>query len=137
MNALRLDHVIIHVSDWQATTAFYRDVIGAEVVENPEGAANPLGAWALRVGGQQINVHGPWPGREGQCCPPPLNKPGTTDLCFEWPLSLDEARSHLEDHGVALTDGPIRRFGSRGWGTSVYFRDPAGNEIEFICYAGD
>ena len=134
MDALRLDHVIIHVSDWAATIRFYSEVIGADVVENPDGAANPLGAWSLRVGDTQINVHGPGPGQEGRCCPAPLNQPGTADLCFEWPSGLDEASAHLERHGVPVTDGPIRRFGSRGWGTSVYFRDPAGNEIEFICY---
>ena len=44
MDALRLDHVIIHVSDWEATTTFYREVVGAEVIPNPEGASIPMGA---------------------------------------------------------------------------------------------
>ncbi len=47
-----LDHCVIHVSDWERSNAFYRDVIGAELV--PRGAG-----WAYRLGDQQLNVHGP------------------------------------------------------------------------------
>jgi catechol 2,3-dioxygenase-like lactoylglutathione lyase family enzyme len=38
------DHTVIRVSDWERSNAFYRDVLGAELVENPEAAGNPLGA---------------------------------------------------------------------------------------------
>jgi catechol 2,3-dioxygenase-like lactoylglutathione lyase family enzyme len=57
----RLDHVVIHVSDWQRSNAFYRD--------------------------EQLNVH-----------------------------------------------GPVTRYGGRGKGTSVYFRDPDGSLLELISY---
>ena len=30
--AIHLDHCVIHVSDWERSNAFYRDVVGAEVV---------------------------------------------------------------------------------------------------------
>jgi catechol 2,3-dioxygenase-like lactoylglutathione lyase family enzyme len=30
---VRLDHVVIAVSDWQRSNAFYGDVVGAELVE--------------------------------------------------------------------------------------------------------
>jgi catechol 2,3-dioxygenase-like lactoylglutathione lyase family enzyme len=30
--------------------------------------------------------------------------------------------------------GPVERFGARGTGTSVYFRDPDGSLLEFISY---
>jgi catechol 2,3-dioxygenase-like lactoylglutathione lyase family enzyme len=108
------DHAVIQVDDWDAANEFYARVLGAELVENPEGQANPLGAWASRFGGQQLNVHGPWPGLSNPCCPPPLNRVGA--------------------NGVTIESGPIRRFGSRGWGTSVYCRDPSGNSIELIAY---
>ena len=36
-----LDHVVIAVSDWERSNAFYRDVLGAEVLE--------LELWAVRV----------------------------------------------------------------------------------------
>jgi catechol 2,3-dioxygenase-like lactoylglutathione lyase family enzyme len=74
--AIEFDHAVIHIDDWDACNKFYADVLEVELVENPEGQANPLGAWAYRLGGQQINVHGPWPGLDAPCCPPPLNEVG-------------------------------------------------------------
>jgi catechol 2,3-dioxygenase-like lactoylglutathione lyase family enzyme len=34
-----LDHCVIAVSDWDRSNAFYRDVLGAEVVERGAGFA--------------------------------------------------------------------------------------------------
>jgi catechol 2,3-dioxygenase-like lactoylglutathione lyase family enzyme len=110
-------------------------VLGAELVENPEGRANPLGAWAYRFGRQQLNVDGPWPGLSNPCCPPPLNRIGGADLAFRTSRSIDETVAWLRSNGVTIESGPIRRFGSLGWGTSVYCRDPSGNGIELIAYA--
>ena len=49
---VRLDHCVIHVSDWEVSNAFYRDVVGAELVESD-------GRTAYRFGAQQLNLHGP------------------------------------------------------------------------------
>lgn len=35
---------------------------------------------------------------------------------------------------VDVETGPVPRFGSRGEGVSVYFRDPDGSLLEFISY---
>ena len=32
MTGITFDHCVIHVSDWERSIAFYRDVLGAEVV---------------------------------------------------------------------------------------------------------
>jgi catechol 2,3-dioxygenase-like lactoylglutathione lyase family enzyme len=129
-----LDHAVIHIDDWAACNHFYEVVLGAELIENPEGHANPLGSWAYRIGGQQINVHGPWSGRTDVCCPPPTNEVGRSDLAFRTERSASENVEWLGVHNVAIEDGPMRRFGARGWGTSVYCRDPSGNGIELIAY---
>lgn len=113
-----LDHVVIHIGDWDACNAFYAKVLEAELIENPEGHANPLGAWAYRIGGQQINIHGPWPGAVAPCCPPPLNEVGRADLAFRTERTSAENVEWLESHGVAVEAGPMPRFGSQGWGTS-------------------
>jgi catechol 2,3-dioxygenase-like lactoylglutathione lyase family enzyme len=47
----KLDHCVIHVSDWERSNAFYRDVMGADLVQRPVG-------WAYRFGDKQLNVHG-------------------------------------------------------------------------------
>lgn len=129
-----LDHVVIHIDDWDACNNFYASVLDAELVENPEAAGNPLPAFAYRFSGQQLNVHGPWPGKTFVCCPPPLNEVGRGDLAFRSDRSLVEIQARLEECGVAVTAGPIRRFGAHGWGTSLYCYDPSGNGIEIITY---
>jgi catechol 2,3-dioxygenase-like lactoylglutathione lyase family enzyme len=33
------DHCVVHVSDWARSNAFYRDVLGAALIERPQGWA--------------------------------------------------------------------------------------------------
>lgn len=119
------DHCVIHVSDWQRSNAFYRDVMGAELVEREAG-------WAYRFGDRQLNVHGPGV-TPAEVARLPV-QPGNSDLCFEWRGPIAEAVAHLEANGIAVAKGPMRRFGAKGTGTSVYFRDPDGSLMEFISY---
>ena len=125
MPNVKLDHCVIHVSDWEISNTFYRDVLGAELVPRKSG-------WSYRFGDEQLNLHGP-----GVCSAPVAKlpvQPGNSDLCFEWPGPIDEAREHLERNGVEVEMGPVERSGARGTGTSVYFRDPDGSLLEFISY---
>jgi catechol 2,3-dioxygenase-like lactoylglutathione lyase family enzyme len=124
---IRLDHCVIHVSDWERSNAFYRDVVGAELVETPNGR------WAYRLGGQQLNLHGPGIDVGSLVARLPV-MPGNSDLCFVWPGPIEEAVRHLGEHGVEVEAGPMERNGAGGPGTSVYFRDPDGSLLEFISY---
>lgn len=122
---VKLDHCVIHVSDWEQSNAFYRDVMGAELVRRPSG-------FVYRFGDTQLNVHGPG------VAPSPVAllpvQPGNSDLCFEWRGSIEQAVAHLDHRGIAIELGPTERFGAKGRGTSVYFRDPDGTLLEFISY---
>jgi len=126
MPEIRLDHCVIAVSDWERSNAFYRDVVGAELI------ALEFGRYAYRLGQQQLNVHGP-----GSTPFPRARRPvepGNSDLCFVWPGSPAEAVEHLERLGVAVEEGPVARTGARGPATSVYFRDPDGSLLELMSY---
>ena len=126
MPEIRLDHCVIAVSDWERSNAFYRDVVGAELIELE------FGRYAYRLGQQQLNVHGP-----GSTPFPRARRPvepGNSDLCFIWPGSPAEAVEHLERLGVVVEEGPVGRTGARGPATSVYFRDPDGSLLEFMSY---
>jgi hypothetical protein len=49
----KLDHCVIHVSDWARSDAFYGGVLEGELVDRGGGT------WAYRFGAEQLNVHGP------------------------------------------------------------------------------
>ena len=125
---LRLDHVVIAVSDWERSNAFYRDVLGAGAPPRGRGGSAPAGG--------HPRFTGPGPGTAGG---PPLARdpvrPGNSDLCLEWDGPAETAAQHLRGHGVAVEAGPVERPGARGRGTSVYFRDPDGTLLELISYA--
>jgi catechol 2,3-dioxygenase-like lactoylglutathione lyase family enzyme len=125
LTAVRLDHAVIHVSDWERSNAFYADVVGAEIIPRGPG-------FAYRLGEQQLNCHGP-----GVIAAPlarvPVS-PGNSDICFRWAGPIEAAIAHLDAVGVEIEDGPVTRHGAGGAGTSVYFRDPDGSLLEFISY---
>ena len=120
-----LDHCVIHVTNWERSNAFYRDVVGAEVIATGEG-------WVYQFGTMRLNVHGP-----GVIAHPVARvpvPPGGSDLCFSWPGTVEDVLDHLARCGVAVELGPVPRNGASGHGTSVYFRDPDGSLLEFITY---
>ncbi len=126
MPAITFDHCVVHVSNWERSIAFYRDVLGAEVVPYGRGAH-------FRFGSVQLNTHGPDQIGTPRARLPVM--PGGSDLCFEWHGPIEDAIAHLRGRGVAIELGPLPRFGARGKGDSVYFRDPDGSLLEFISYA--
>ena len=124
--AVRLDHCVIAVSDWERSNRFYHDILGADVVELDKGR------YAYRFGAQQLNVHGPGSEPHPRASDPV--RPGNSDLCFLWEGPIEGAVEHLGHELVEVELGPVERTGARGTGTSVYFRDPDGSLLELISY---
>jgi len=123
---VKLDHCVVHVSDWERSNAFYVNVVGAVLIKRPIG-------YAYRFGDSQLNLHGPGL-KPAEVARMPV-QPGNSDLCFEWKGPIADAVRHLERCAVLIERGPLERFGAKGAGTSVYFRDPDGSLLEFISYA--
>src|SRR5579885_1536958 len=88
----KLDHCVIHVSDWGRSNAFYTQVLGAELIERPTG-------FAYRFGDKQLNVHGPGV-KPAEVARLPV-APGNSDLCFEWMGPIADAIAHLKHCGFA------------------------------------
>lgn len=121
----QFDHCVIHVSEWQRSNTFYTEVLGATLVTREAG-------FAYRFGDKQLNVHGPGV-HPAEVARLPV-QPGNSDLCFEWRGPIADAIAHLKAHDVPVERGPMQRFGAKGAGTSVYFRDPDGSLMEFMSY---
>lgn len=116
-----LDHFVLFVQDIPRTCEFYEKVLGMEVVIFGEGRV------ALHFGYQKINLH-----QVGYEHPPiPQHPtPGSADVCFITLTPLDAVIEHLENNGVEILLGPVKRTGAIGDINSVYFRDPDLNLIE-------
>ena len=117
----RIDHFVLTVASIEATCAFYRDVLGMEVVTFAGRRR------ALSFGAQKINLHEV--GREFE---PKAARPtaGSGDFCLIADTPLEEVIAHLQARGIAIEEGPVNRTGATGPIRSVYFRDPDDNLVE-------
>src|SRR3954453_8272720 len=124
MGVAAFDHMVVAVSDYERSTAFYRDVLGAEGIDLTYGRVG------YRLpGGAQLNVHGPGNTASPRALDPV--RPGNSDLCLRWEGTVEEAAAHLASHGVAVEGGMEHRLGDRGEGRSLYFRSPFCSLLEF------
>ena len=116
-----LDHLVLTVTDIDASVSFYSKVLGMHTVTFGGGRK------ALSFGVQKINLH-----QHGKEFEPKANhpSPGSADLCFLTSIPLTEVMSHLATCGVPVIEGPVQRTGATGPILSVYFRDPDMNLIE-------
>lgn len=125
MNIDRIDHLVLTVRDVDATCAFYERALLLEPLRFDGGRR------ALRFGQQKINLHAAGASFQPHAQFP---TPGSGDLCFITTSPMSEVQEHLENAGVVIAEGPVRRTGALGPMTSVYFYDPDGNLVEVAAY---
>lgn len=126
-----IDHVVLVARDIATTLAFYRDVLGFEVLGEAEWKRGERRFPSLKVGpANMLNVHEPdYPDAARN------PQPGSEDLCFVWDGPIEGAVARLTSKNVPIELGPVKRRGAWGvMGTSVYFRDPDGNLLELMSY---
>jgi catechol 2,3-dioxygenase-like lactoylglutathione lyase family enzyme len=119
---------VLYAPDLDAIEDFYRGVLGLEPFAKAEGRQV-----FYRCGNQVLLIFDPEatkvpPGPDAKLPVPPHGATGEGHVCFR--ASGDEVESwrrHLESLGVAIEAD----FEWPGGGRSIYFRDPAGNCLEF------
>lgn len=116
-----LDHLVLTTRHKEKCIDFYTKVLGMTLETFGEGRV------AFKFGAQKINLH-----EAGKEFLPKaaLPTPGSLDLCLIATLPLDQVIARLEEHGVAIEEGPVRRTGANWPILSVYVRDPDQNLIE-------
>ena len=120
----QLDHIVLTVANIHATTDFYSEVLGMDIVTFE-------GRTALRFGDQKINLHQRGHEFQPRAAQP---TPGSADLCFVTLTPMEEVVSYLTDLKVHVEVGPVERTGAVGKLVSIYIRDPDKNLIEISNY---
>jgi catechol 2,3-dioxygenase-like lactoylglutathione lyase family enzyme len=118
---------ILYASDLDAVEIFYRCVLGLEPQSKLAGRQV-----FYRIGNQMLLIFNPeateLPPRDPKLPVPPHGAKGHGHVCFAASgAEIEEWRKKLEGNGVAIEAD----FEWPGGGRSIYFRDPAGNCLEF------
>ncbi len=128
---LGLDHLNIRVADLDRALGFYRDVLGMREARRSTRQDGSVSLLALRAGNTVVFLQ-PAPGY----VPPSDPKAGGLD---HYSLEIDAQdagalAARLRAQGVEVVQGPVKRWGAHGDGTSVYVRDPDGHQVELKQY---
>src|SRR3712207_5318101 len=117
----RIGHAHLKVADLERAIAFYRDVLGFEVMQRlgDQAAFLSAGGYHHHIG---LNT---WESRGGS--PPPPGTTGLYHLAVLYPNRRELARAlkRLLDHGV-----PIGGASDHGVSEAIYLADPDGNGLE-------
>ncbi|HTY76437.1 MAG TPA: VOC family protein [Candidatus Bathyarchaeia archaeon] len=113
---LGLDHVVLRVSDQEASKRFYTDVLGCRV----DHFNDRISLLHLRFGEQMIDLVPGKPSPEGM-----------DHFCLSIRCAdLEALRAALARQGVRIEGEVVPRRGAYGSGPSLYIRDPDGYLIE-------
>lgn len=125
----RIDHIVLTVTDIEATTQWYEQVLGfePEFFQGPEGQPR----YALRFGQLKINLQDKNTETPTKAKVPTI---GSGDFCLIAAIPLDDFITHLQKHDVPIDVGPVARRGALGPIRSVYLRDPDQNLVEVAEY---
>ncbi len=128
-----MDHIVLNAGDIEGLVRFYTEVVELEPerVEEFRGGKVPFPSVRVNAG-TVIDLAPPamWESTHLQA----RGRPNLNHFCLTLDKSdWDKLRERLAARQVAV-EGPLPRWGARGQGTSFYFHDPEGNEIEARYY---
>ena len=113
----RIDHVVLRVRDLSAMVKFYEQALGFKV----ERTLERLSLVQMRAGASMLDLF------QGER---PQSGGNMDHLCFRIePFDRSAIEGRLSPLGIAIGE-TLERYGAEGTGSSVYFNDPEGNQIE-------
>lgn len=120
--------IVLYADDLEAAQSFYTQVLGLALYAKVPGRHV-----FFRCGDQMLLIFNPdatnrTPAVGARPPVPPHGARGPGHLCFRASAAeIDDWRERLKTHGVAIET----EFEWPEGGRSLYFRDPAGNSVEF------
>ena len=119
-----VDHLVLVVADVERSVAWYRDVLGLEVLRFEQWKDGEVFVPSVRV--DERTIIDLVPGTRGD------GRGNLDHFCLVVDeVDLDEVRA---SGAFDVVEGPVTRWGARGDGTSLYVRDPDGNVVELRHY---
>ncbi|EHD0096799.1 VOC family protein [Vibrio vulnificus] len=122
-----IDHIVLRVVDLPKMLAFYCDILGCVV----EREVAEFGLTQLRAGSALIDLVtvDSKLGQQGGRAPEQEGR-NLDHFCLQIiPKDEQEILDFLTLHGVQVEDF-ANRYGSQGFGRSIYLSDPEGNTVE-------
>lgn len=128
-----MDHIVLNVSDIDRALTFYCDILGL-----PGERVEDYRAGRVRFPSVRINE-----GTIIDLFPPEFHNKvlgegfaeNLNHLCLTLENEdIQEVIAYLKERGIEIETGPAPRWGARGMGTSIYFRDPDNNLVELRTY---
>jgi len=131
-----MDHIVLNVQDEEQMIAFYSEVMMFTTERVKEYRYGEVPFPSVRINSETIIDLFPkkmW--QKSSTATQGHNNLNhfCISLSKEMWMALME---RLKANNVDIEDGPVPRWGARGTGTSIYFRDPEGNLIEARYYEG-
>jgi catechol 2,3-dioxygenase-like lactoylglutathione lyase family enzyme len=122
VTVIELDHIVLNVADVDRSIAFYCDELGL--------AGERIEAWRRQeVFFPSVRVNA---GTILDLLQTARTGANVDHFCLVVaPTDFDALKASGR---FEVVDGPDRRFGARGDGTSLYIRDPDGNTVELRYY---
>ena len=128
LNIACIDHIVLRTTQLSEMLKFYCDVLGCKIERTLPAET---GLVQLRAGTALIDIITVESelGRIGG------GAPATTENNLDHfcllldPISEQQISAHLKQHEIVIDDFS-ERYGSEGFGMSVYIRDPDGNRVE-------
>lgn len=98
-----LDHLVLTTTDQNACIDFYTHVLKMKLITFGEQR------YALQFGEQKINIH-----QYGKEFEPKahLPVPGSLDLCFISNTPINQIMTFIQQQGVEIIEGPVKRTGA-------------------------
>jgi len=129
-----MDHIVLNVSDIDRSLQFYVGVLGLAPDRVDDYKSGKVGFPSVRINEQTIIDL--FPPERQETSGAGGRAQNLNHLCLATENEdMQAVADYLTGHGIEIETGPIRRWGAKGNGTSVYFRDPDHNLVEIRTYA--
>ncbi|WP_334117589.1 VOC family protein [Ligilactobacillus sp.] len=129
MKIKRIDHIVLPVSNLEASTRFYHETFDMPLIREQSDDS----VHTLRCGHQLIRLVESEK-LESRSRKASVTIPGACDLCIVSGDRMSDIVNHLKSYFIEIIEGPVERHGSEGRMESIYIHDLDSNLIEISVY---